>query len=64
MKRIQIQSNGIRTIHSKKGCHSCVDCEYYSEGACAVKHRSSLFDRNFPYDNTKCEEFKDGNEKQ
>lgn len=73
MKRIQIQNNGIRQIQSKAGCNSCQDCKHCQCGEisydkwyyfCLVQHKSSIVDKNFPYDNTKCKEFKDGTENQ
>ena len=73
MKRIQIQSNGVRTIQSKKGCNNCIDCVHCEAEKlgectlyyiCCVQHKNGLIDHNFPYDNTKCKEFKDASEEQ
>ena len=64
MKSIQVHKNGIRTIYERKGCHSCYDCLYLCKKkdhyTCYVRTRvNSLTGRNFPYDNTKCEDFED-----
>lgn len=66
-KTIEYHAKGIIEIYSKKDCHSCWDCMHCvnmvdaSQYMCRARGLSNLRDRNFPYDNTKCEEFKDVN---
>lgn len=61
MKSIYTYKNGIRTVYDRKGCHSCWDCEHFSEPSksCKVKNIDSNIRRNFPYDNTICKEYKE-----
>lgn len=65
-KTVEYCTNGIREVYSKKGCNSCWNCKHLvnmvdpSHYMCRSRALSSHHDRNFPYDNTKCEEYKDG----
>ena len=52
----------VREVKRKDGCHSCILCKNckpdFSEGyryVCTVRK----VNKNFPYDNTKCEDYGD-----
>lgn len=67
MKSFRVMKNGVQIVYSRKGCHSCEDCIYYVKAkyngvlikACSIREISNQNRRNFPYDNTTCEDFKD-----
>lgn len=67
-KITEYRDNGVREVYIKKRCHSCWDCQYCinmvdpTQYMCKSKWLSSSRNRNFPYDNTKCEEFRLRNE--
>ena len=58
-------SIGVREFYSVKGCHSCTDCKHFHQGhgdfsECLKKMgKNSVYDRRFPYDNTKCKDFQE-----
>jgi hypothetical protein len=64
-KTVEYHSKGIREVYSKPHCHSCWDCQHCADMVdvtqyfCRARGLSSLRDRNFPYDNTKCKEFRE-----
>lgn len=66
-KTVEYLSNGVREVYSKKECHSCWDClncRATSNGyVCEARSLSTYRNSKFPFDNTKCKEFKsiDGN---
>jgi hypothetical protein len=68
MKSVEYHKHGIREIYSRNNCHSCWDCGYCVDMAnpnqymCRCRGLTSLKNKNFPYDNTKCEEFKQRND--
>ena len=54
---------GVRDIRQVKGCNDCLSCRHiagtsFSKYACKVRGKSTLNDRKFPYDNTKCKEYR------
>lgn len=63
-KMVEYHTNGVREIYSRKECHSCWDCQYCvnmadsSHYICRSRGINSHKSINFPYDNTKCKEFK------
>ena len=60
----EINENGIREIHQRKGCNCCYVCahlEYHGSPIgykCSKMKKSHFHDPRFPYDNTKCKEFR------
>ena len=63
-KQLEFTTRGVREIQRVKGCNSCVECVNLTHirnrvdcYACAVRNKSCLNDRKFPYDNTRCKEF-------
>lgn len=73
-KRIEFFQNGIRKVQSKKDCHSCYDCIYLQDvydacidgclKMCFVAGKSEEYHKNFPYDNTKCKEWRNKDDKE
>lgn len=70
-KNKEYTENGVREFYSVKGCNNCYDCQnlvssqsqFSTVYNCkAKKGKTSIFDRRFPYDNTKCKDFKKTNE--
>lgn len=67
MKSFRVMKNGMQVVYSRKGCHSCEDCIYYTKRNilgiavkfCSIRGISNQSRRNFPYDNTTCENFKE-----
>lgn len=63
-KTIEYAQNGVREVYSRKDCHSCWECAHCIDMVdpthymCRAKSISSKNDWRFPFDNTKCEEFK------
>ena len=63
-KTVEYTSKGTRTVTKKKGCHSCWDCEHCKATCdpslyiCIPRMTSSRHTWKFPFDNTKCQEFK------
>lgn len=63
-KTVEYYPNGVREISHKKACHSCWDCSHcvdmidVTHYLCTARRLSSKRNVNFPYDNTKCKEFK------
>ena len=68
MKVKQIHFNGIREANYNPGFGHCMECVHLVTISgvyrCAMRDKISISDTRFPYDNTKCEDFKNGNEKQ
>ena len=68
-KTIEYCTNGVREIPVKKECHSCWDCKYLvnmvdpSQYMCRSRTLNNRYNKRFPYDNTRCKEFKARDEK-
>lgn len=68
-KNKEYTEKGVREFYSVKGCHSCMECTHCLTELsinkelsyhCAIKiGKNSKYDRRFPYDNTKCEDFQE-----
>lgn len=69
-KNKEYTEKGVREFYSLKGCHSCMDCVHClaqmsivdkkTQYHCDIKiGKNTILDRRFPYDNTKCEDFKE-----
>ena len=69
-KTVEHYQNGVREVVHKKGCHSCWECKYCQIDSdislfivCTKQNVSNLSRANFPYDNTRCKEFEEYEQK-
>lgn len=68
-KNKEFMGTGWRQWQTIKGCHSCLECQHCNlhtdtKGGLVYKcdkfiGKTSNIDKRFPYDNTRCKEFKD-----